>query len=163
MTETEILTSLTPETLRDLLQDAGCRAEIVAPPAEAPAGLPPLLRSATNGMAFEIRFADPMAIDAQRFGGFTLLAGLLVKGDLPSALVSRWNTERRFGRLFLQANMLVLVQDVTLAGGVTRDHLRAQLALWDRLIQELMHYLRAELAKMAESLSDLPVAEAGAA
>ncbi len=152
----DILASLVPETLRDLLQDAGCRVAIVAPPPEAPAGLPPILRSATNGMAFEVRFADPLPDDAKRFAGFTLVAGLRVVGDLPSALVNRWNGERRFGRLFLQAGMLLLVQDVILAGGVTRGHLRAQVALWDRLIQELMLYLRAELAKIPDSLPNLP-------
>ncbi len=161
MTDSDILSSLVPQTLRDLLQDAGCRAEIVAPAAGAPAGLPPILRSATNGMAFEARFADPLPEApedgaARRFAGFALIAGLRVVGDLPSALVNRWNAERRFGRLFLQADMLVLVLDVILTGGVRADHLRAHIALWDRLIQELMFYLRAELAKTADSLANLP-------
>jgi hypothetical protein len=156
MSEDEILSSVTPDLLRDLLQDAGCRVMIAAPSANAPSGSPPVLRSATNGLAFEIRFTDPVSQDAARFAGFALMAGLMVQGDLPSALISRWNAERRFARLFLQTNMLILAQDVTLAGGVGRDHLRAQIILWDRLVQDLLHYLRGELAKVSQSLSNLP-------
>jgi hypothetical protein len=34
--------------------------------------------------------------------------------------------------------------DVVVAGGVTDRHLRATLELWDRLIQELMGWLRGD-------------------
>jgi hypothetical protein len=90
------------------------------------------------------------------------MSGLLVQGELSPTLINRWNAERRFGRLFLQTNMLVLVHDVVLTGGVSVGHLRVQIAIWDGLIRELMHYLRGELAKMAESLPNLPAGSAAA-
>jgi hypothetical protein len=39
-------------------------------------------------------------------------------------------------------NFLVLDMDVVMFGGVTASHLRAQIEIWDRLIQELVPFLR---------------------
>lgn len=67
---------------------------------------------------------------------------LQVQGEVPAQLVPGWNQSRRFARMWLQGNFLVLEMDVTVAGGVTADHLRAQIGLWDRLLQELLLHLR---------------------
>jgi hypothetical protein len=63
-------------------------------------------------------------------------------------IVNRWNTLRRFGRLHLNPGLLLLTMDVSAVGGVTRDHLRANLEIWDRLLPDLVAYLREELQKL---------------
>jgi hypothetical protein len=44
--------------------------------------------------------------------------------------------------LSLQGEFLVMEMDVVLAAGVSNDHLRGNLELWDRLLQEFIVYLR---------------------
>jgi hypothetical protein len=39
--------------------------------------------------------------------------------------------------------------DVSVLGGVTPQHVRAQVEIWDRLVQELHHYLRSSADKLA--------------
>lgn len=53
-----------------------------------------------------------------------------------------WNASRRFARLSLQGEFLVMEMDVVVAAGVSADHLRSHLELWDRLLQEFIVYLR---------------------
>jgi hypothetical protein len=45
-------------------------------------------------------------------------------------------------RLSLQGGFLVMEMDVVVAAGVSADHLRSHLELWDRLLQEFIVYLR---------------------
>ncbi|MCJ9712892.1 YbjN domain-containing protein, partial [Bordetella hinzii] len=73
-----------------------------------------------------------------------------VQTRLPAGLVESWNTSKRFARLALQADFLVMEMDVILAGGVSEDHLRATTELWDRLLQELVMFLR-NFAQQAEA------------
>jgi Putative bacterial sensory transduction regulator len=68
---------------------------------------------------------------------------------LPLELVNRWNTTRRFARLQLSQQFLVFCLDVSVAGGVMPNHLRAQIEIWDRLVQELIAYLRDELRQLS--------------
>lgn len=41
-----------------------------------------------------------------------------------------------------------MTHDVSVAGGVGQNHLRAQIEIWDHLIQQLVGYLREELPKL---------------
>jgi hypothetical protein len=68
---------------------------------------------------------------------------------LPLELVNRWNATRRFARLQLSQQFLVFCLDVSVAGGVMPNHLRAQIEIWDRLVQELIGYLRDELRQLS--------------
>jgi hypothetical protein len=137
-----IVANLTLDSLRSALQLAGYRAETVADPV----GDFTYLRSATNGMTFDIRpgtqFADGSFLDAAFVGV------LQVQGELPLDIVNRWNSSRRFARLHLSHPFLMLVLDVTVAGGVSQNYLRAQIEIWDQLLQQLIVYLRDELPKI---------------
>jgi hypothetical protein len=70
---------------------------------------------------------------------------------VPPDLIASWTRTRRFSRLWAQPPYLVLAMDVSIAGGVRPEHLRSQIELWDRLIQELVLYLR--LAAAPENTS----------
>ena len=134
MTDT-VITTTTLDSLRDMLQRAGYRAETYVDPDGGTQ-----LRSATAGMAFELRLGNSGS-------DLTLVTGLQIQGKLPLELVNKWNSSRRFGRLHIEGNVLVLMMDVLVAGGVTAGNIHAHLEIWDHLIQNLVPYLRAEVAR----------------
>lgn len=135
---------LTLDSLREVLQQAGYRVETVTDPVANV----PYLRSATAGLAFDIRPGNRLAGDEQDFADLAFVAVLQVQGELPLEVVNRWNATRRFARLQLSQPFLVLCLDVSVAGGVAPNYLRAQIEIWDRLVQELIAYLREELRKI---------------
>jgi len=161
MTEQTLIEALTPDALREMLLAAGYRAEDVA----GQANDAPILRSATGGLAFEIRFANPLLGTGPNgkgtgFADATFLAAFRVQGELPLSLVNAWNATRRFARLHLSERMLVLTLEINVLGGVAPAHLRAQLEIWDRLVQQLIAYLREEVAKLAAQTPAVEVPEA---
>jgi hypothetical protein len=158
MSET-IITKLTLEALREAVQLAGYRVETLTDPV-ANLGY---LRSATAGLAFEIRPGNRPGDTEPGFVDFTVVAALQVQGELSLDIVNRWNATRRFGRLQFSPPFLVLTLDVSVAGGVAQNHLRAQIEIWDVLVQQLIGYLRDELARMAASNGAAPAAIAATA
>lgn len=144
MTET-IISKLTLDTLKEVFQDAGYRVEELNDPITNV----PYLRSATGGMAFDIRPGNRLAADLNAFADAALVAILQVQGELPLDVVNRWNASRRFARLQFSSPFLVLTLDVSVAGGVTQSFLRANIEIWDRLLQDLIGYLRETLRDLA--------------
>ncbi|UTD29746.1 YbjN domain-containing protein [Bradyrhizobium sp. WD16] len=138
------ITKLTLDTLREGFQNAGYRVETLTDPV---ADLP-YLRSATAGLGFDIRPGNRFVGEEQGFVDIALVAALQVQGELPLDVVNGWNATRRFGRLQLSRPFLVFCLDVSVAGGVAPSYLRAQVEIWDRLVQELIGYLRDELRKL---------------
>jgi hypothetical protein len=141
----DIITTLTIEGLRDSFQNVGYRVETLTDPVANTT----YLRSATAGLGFEIRPGNQLIGDDQGFVDATLVTTLQVQGELPLDLVNRWNTTRRFGRLQFSHPFLMFCLDVSVAGGVSPNFVRAQIEVWDRLVQELIAYLREELPKLA--------------
>jgi putative sensory transduction regulator len=151
------ITKLTLDSLRDLFQLAGYRVETLTDPV---ANLS-YLRSGTNGIAFDIRPGNRIAGEEESFIDVALIAVLQVQGELPLDLVNRWNATRRFARLQLSPPFLALSLDFSVAGGVTQNNLRAQIEIWDHLVQQLVSYLREELANLAKAkASNAPAASA---
>jgi hypothetical protein len=153
MSDTPIV-KLTLDALREVLQQVGYRVEEVTDPV---ADIP-YLRSATGGVAFDIRPGNRLADPAGSFVDVAFTAVLQIQGELPLDLVNRWNATRRFARLQLSQQFLVFTQDVSVAGGVMPNHLRAQIEVWDRLVQELIAYLRDELRQLATTNGATPAA-----
>lgn len=139
-----LISTLTLDHLRETLQLAGYRVETLTDPVVNSE----YLRSATSGLAFDVRPGNRLADSDRSFVDAALVAVLQVQGELPLDLVNRWNASRRFARLQLSAPFLVLTHDVSVAGGVAPNHLRAQIEIWDHLVQQLIAYLRAELPKV---------------
>jgi hypothetical protein len=153
-----IIANLSLDVLREWILQAGYRVELLTDPV---ANIQ-YLRSATNGIAFDIRGGNQAGASADQFADFAFVAPLQVQGELPLDLVNRWNGTRRFGRLQLSHPFLVLSLDVSVAGGVTTAHVRAQLEIWDQLVQQLIVYLREELPKLAQAASSAAVDNAAA-
>ncbi|WP_213737827.1 YbjN domain-containing protein [Bradyrhizobium sp. dw_411] len=139
-----IISKLTLDHLRDAFQQAGYRVEMMTDPVANT----PYLRSATSGLAFDIRPGNRMIDDAASFADVAFTAVLRVQGELPLEIVNRWNAERRFARLQLSAPFLVFCMDVSVVGGVAPGHFRSQIEIWDRLLQDFVAYLREELRKL---------------
>jgi hypothetical protein len=148
-----IISSLTPESLRQLMQEAGYRAEAVADPAGVPR-----LTSATGGLPFDIRFGNAMQGGAEGYADVTFIAALRVQGTLPPDLVNTWNNTKRFARLHLNQDFLFLDMDLTVVGGVSPAHVRTQIQIWDRLVQELLPHLRNVLSVANGTADRQPVA-----
>jgi hypothetical protein len=156
MSDTPVV-KLTLDALRDVLQQVGYRVEEVTDPVANV----PYLRSATGGLAFDIRPGNRLAdADDGSFVDAAFTAVLQIQGELPLDLVNRWNATRRFARLQLSQQFLVFCLDVSVAGGVMPNHLRAQIEIWDRLVQELIVYLRDELRQLTATNGATPAADA---
>lgn len=145
MAEAQIM-SVTPEGISELLQSAGFRAER----RDDPSGLP-IIGSATGGIAFNVRLGNRAAPPAEGFLDFTYLTVIKIEGDFPVDRVNEWNRTKRFARLHKSGEFIVLDMDVVAVAGVTERHLRATLDLWDRLLQELMAWLRGDVPGAANA------------
>lgn len=150
---------LTLTTLREAMQQVGYRVEETTDPIANVQ----YLRSATGGLSFDIRPGNRLADADGSFVDIAFAAVLQVQGDLPLDLVNRWNVTRRFARLQLSPPFLVFSLDVSVAGGVTPNFLRAQIEIWDRLVQDLIAYLRDELRHLTAANTATPVAAPAAA
>ncbi|MDO7899126.1 YbjN domain-containing protein [Pseudomonas citrulli] len=122
-------------SLTELLQAAGYRVNETEQN-----GIVQLL-SASQGIGYAVRFGNPTPTSGE-YLDFTFSCALRVQGELPAGLAELWNASRRFARLSVQGEFLVMEMDVVVAAGVSADHLRSQLELWDRLLQEFIVYLR---------------------
>lgn len=134
MNSPQLITSVTVPSLTELLQEAGYRVN------QSEQNAIVQLLSASQGIGFAVRFGNPAA-EPGSYVDFTYSCALRVQGDLPDGLAQLWNASRRFARLGLQGEFLVMEMDVVVAG-VGESHLRSQLELWDRLLQEFIVYLR---------------------
>jgi hypothetical protein len=165
---TELHTFLTADMLRETLQAAGYRVTETQGPDKAP-----VLISATNGLPFEVRLLNPLPKEAGAgtpaggiFADAAFRAAFRVQGELPLALVNTWNVTHRFARLILAGipdatdHLLILEMDLVVLGGAAPANLRAHVDIWDRLVTELVGWLRAELPRLAKAA---PVAEPQAA
>lgn len=135
MTAQTLIQSITPEQLGELLQAAGYRVN------RTEQGTVVQLLSASQGIGFAVRFGNPAATE-DSFLDFTFSCALRIEGELPEGLVQVWNASRRFARLSRQGDFLVMEMDAIVAAGVSEDHVRGVLELWDRLLQEFVVYLR---------------------
>jgi hypothetical protein len=130
-----ILEAIGIEQLSDILKAAGYRVT-----AAEQNGMVQLM-SASQGVGFAVRFGNRGGEDGQ-YLDYTLSCALQVQGELPAEIVSEWNRTKRFARLSVHAQFLMLEMDTVVAGGVTVRHLRSTIELWDRLIQEFLLHLR---------------------
>jgi hypothetical protein len=147
MTETIVL-SFTPAALREVMQQAGYRVEALSDQTGATQ-----LRSATNGVQFLVRFGNRFADESDAHVDAVLTTVLRLQAALPPALINQWNASRRFARLHGGEGSLALEMDISVVGGVSSNHLRAQIEIWDRMVQELLHYLRTVLASATDTNS----------
>lgn len=147
----DVMTFVTLDTLRTLIHDAGFRAETVVD------GSVTLLRSASNGLGFDIRSGNVFSEKPDHLADVAFVAVFAVQGGFPLDLLNLWNRTHRFGRLFIdrtvpEREFLVLSLDVSVLGGVTAAYLRHKLLIWDSLVQQLVPWLREQLGKIASTV-----------
>lgn len=132
---TQLIAHVSPQSLTEVLQAAGYRVNQTDQN-----GIVQLL-SASQGIGYAVRFGN-RAAEQGTYVDFTFSCALRVQGELPAGLAELWNASRRFARLSVQGEFLVMEMDVVVAAGVSADYLRGNLELWDRLLQEFIVYLR---------------------
>jgi len=143
----DIVHSLTADSLCQIMQSAGFKAEIAVDPVVGE----PLVKSATNGVVFEIHLGNKLGDDpnARADAGFVMI--FKISGEMQLSVVNKWNSTHRFGRLLIDDRapahkLLVLCMDFVAAGGVAPSHLRSQVEIWDQFVRELIVWLPAELS-----------------
>jgi len=135
MNASTLIETVSADSLTTLLQDAGCRVNRTEQNAVVQ------LLSASQGVGYAVRFGN-RAVEEGQFLDFTYSCALRIQGELPEGLANQWNASRRYSRLSVQGEFLLLESDVIVADGVTLKHLQGSLVLWDRLLQEFIVYLR---------------------
>ena len=135
MTASALIETVNADSLTTLLQDAGCRVNRIEQNQVVQ------LQTASQGIGYSVRFGNA-AREKGEFLDFTYSCTLRVQGEVPDRLVNQWNVSRRFSRLSVQGEFLVLEQDVVVADGVSQKNLLSSLVLWDRVLQEFIIYLR---------------------
>jgi hypothetical protein len=138
MAESQFM-SVTQEQLGELLQSSGYRSE-----QRLDQNGVPIIASATSGISFNLRVGNRAAAPLEGFLDFTYISVIKFDTEFPLQRINDWNQNKRFARLHRVDQFVILDMDVVVAGGVTDRHLKATLELWDRLIQELMGWLRGE-------------------
>ncbi|MDH0650280.1 YbjN domain-containing protein [Pseudomonas sp. GD03858] len=156
MTEVTLIETVSADSLTKLLQDAGCRVNRTEQNAVVQ------LLSASQGVGYAVRFGNRAANQEGEFLDFTFSCALRIQGELPAGLAERWNASRRFARLSVQGEFLVMEKDVVVADGVSEKHLLGSLLLWDRLLQEFIVYLRDYSRNVAEQASTHDAEQASA-
>lgn len=146
MTDSQTIQSVSLKQLQELLQQMGYRVT-----ESEQAGNRQLL-SASQGIGFAVRLGNP-AHEADQALDYTLSCALRVQGQMPAGIESAWNIGKRFARLAVQGEFLVLEMDVIVAGGVAPSYLQATAELWDRLLQEFLLFLRQHAAANQEANS----------
>lgn len=129
------------EQIQKIMQTMGYRVTL----AESD-GSVPQLHSASQGIGFSVRPGNLASQGEGAYLDFSLSCALrITQGELPKGLVNTWNASKRFARLSDQGSFLVLEMDTVVAGGVTPSYVRANIELWDRLMSELVLFLRTYL------------------
>lgn len=155
MTDSQTIQSVSLKQLQELLQQMGYRVT-----ESEQAGNRQLL-SASQGIGFALRLGNP-ANEVDQALDYTLSCALRVQGEMPAGIESAWNIGKRFARLAVQGEFLVLEMDVIVAGGVAPTYLQATAELWDRLLQEFLLFLRQHAASGEQVLSQQDAEQAAA-
>lgn len=135
----KLISRVTSELLAEILGECGWKATLE--------GNNEALRivSAVNGVNFNVHFGTK-CIDGDGWTDFTISAPFAIDQEISSVLGAYWNRRNRFARVYRTENQLLIEMDVIVAGGVTRDHLKYQLAVWSDLTRLFLRHLRADHA-----------------
>lgn len=135
-----VMESISGAEMAALLQDWGYRARLYATPEGAPE-----IASATNGVDVWVRFFDCDAGAEPRCRDLRFAAGFAVGAedgtDDWAVKVNDWNGRRRFHMATAADGNVFLDADLTLAGGVTAEHLRQAFALYEAGLAEFMRFI----------------------
>ena len=155
----ELLNTVNAEQVSTAIKAAGCAVTTTEQEGTT------WLHSASHGIGFQVLWGN--AITAGQYADFTLSCPLRVQGGvLPEGVLTEWHRTKRFARVALHGDFVVLEMDVMVAGGVSPSHLAVSLQLWTQMMGQFFLHLRnykpesvaateaeADLAKADESVA----------
>lgn len=113
---------MTPKEVQAWLLESGYQAELER------AGEEPYLKSAADGVSFEVHFYD---CKEDRCASIQFNAGLNIDGQITAAQANDWNSEKRYVDCFVdEEGDPWFTYDVNLSPGGTRDGLDDAFAVW---------------------------------
>jgi hypothetical protein len=131
----EYLLALTPDHVADAIKAAGCAVTTVTEDGIV------RLHSAAHGVGFQVLWGNTVAPGL--YADFTLSCPLRVQGGtLPDDVQDEWHRSKRFARVAIHGDFVVLEMDVIATGGVTTPHVAVMLQLWSQMMGQFFVYLR---------------------
>ena len=130
-----LLETVTPEQVSDAIKAAGAAVTAIEQDGVM------RLHSASHGIGFQVLWGNPVA--QGQYADFALSCPLRVQGGtLPEGVLSDWHRTKRFARVALHGDFVVLEMDIVVAGGVTPAHLAMKIRLWIQMMGEFFLHLR---------------------
>ncbi|MNR77998.1 hypothetical protein D3C72_86840 [compost metagenome] len=131
----ELLNTVTAEQVSEAIKAAGCAVTTTEQEGVT------WLHSASHGIGFQVLWGN--ALTPGQYADFTLSCPLRVQGGvLPEGVLTEWHRTKRFARVALHGDFVVLEMDVMVAGGVTPSHLAVSLQLWTQMMGQFFLHLR---------------------
>jgi hypothetical protein len=131
----ELLNTINAEQVSDAIKAAGCAVTTTEQDGTT------WLHSASHGIGFQVLWGN--AVTPGQYADFTLSCPLRVQGGvLPEGVLTEWHRTKRFARVALHGDFVVLEMDVMVAGGVAPAHLAVSLLLWTQMMGQFFLYLR---------------------
>ncbi len=131
----ELLNTVNAEQVSDAIKAAGCAVTTTEQEGTT------WLHSASHGIGFQVLWGN--AITPGQYADFTLSCPLRVQGGvLPEGVLTEWHRTKRFARVALHGDFVVLEMDVMVAGGVAPAHLAVSLQLWTQMMGQFFLHLR---------------------
>lgn len=134
-----LVTEVTAESVGDILREIGWKSASTGTKAA------PQLVGAVEGVNFNVRFGA-RALGKGGWTDFTLSAPFTVDQAVSPVIGAFWNRRNRFARAYRTDAQLFLDMDVTVAGGVSRAHIKYQFAVWSDITRLFVRHLRADHA-----------------
>lgn len=128
--------SISIEQAAEALRATGFRASITAQDGRA------MIQSAVQGLGFVVTPGNRAPDDASRYIDWAFTCLIRFDGPLGHEQIVRWNQTKRFARLYIAGQTLVLAMDVFTGAGDGEQSLRGYCELWDRVVQEFISFLR---------------------
>lgn len=131
----ELLNTVNAEQVSDAIKAAGCAVTTTEQDGTT------WLHSASHGIGFQVLWGN--AIKPGQYADLTLSCPLRVQGGvLPEGVLTEWHRTKRFARVALHGDFVVLEMDVMVAGGVSPAHLAVSLQLWTQMMGQFFLHLR---------------------
>ncbi len=130
------VTADNPEGMADLMRDFGYRAELTTDDQGDPK-----IRSGGGGANYSIYFYG--CTDGKDCQSIQFSAGFDLDAGTTLAVVNDWNTNKRFGKVYLDPdNDPYIEMDVNLAfGGIGEATFKDSLELWDRVLSDFQAHI----------------------
>ncbi|WP_066266575.1 YbjN domain-containing protein [Hydrogenophaga palleronii] len=157
-TATALLFAMTPDQVADAIKSSGCAVTAIEQDGVV------RLHSASQGIGFQVLWGNASATG--EYLDLTLSCPLRVQGGvLPESVLADWHRSKRFARVALHGDFVVLEMDVLAAGGISPNHLAMMMQLWSQMMGQFFVHLRnfkpADTPVDGEAAAELP-AQAGA-